>query len=285
MHEARGPDGKAARDPAQAEAPAAAESSYLKLPWPLVAGGLAAVLLLALAAGLLANRYLRQPIVVLPPATEVPLAAPTPSVASAGTTDALGTRSVATQSSLAAATATVGPAATVGMAATAQATAQVVAVATQTAVPAATAEPVATAVPVGTAMPTGRPTVSPALVDEIDQAYERYWQVRAEALFDLDESRLPEVMAGEHLAAAGRLIRQLRAENRAIETTVKHSYVLVDVTLDSVQIADTYVDNSVYIDPESRARLSEPPGNTLKELYQMNRIDGDWRVVSLARSS
>ena len=58
--------------------PEAEDSPYLKLPWPLVAGGLAAVLLVALAAGLLANRFVRQPTVVLPPPTAVSIAAATP---------------------------------------------------------------------------------------------------------------------------------------------------------------------------------------------------------------
>ena len=49
------------------------KSPYLRLPWPLVTAALAGVLLLALAVGLLANRYLRPQVGVVP--TPLPLAA------------------------------------------------------------------------------------------------------------------------------------------------------------------------------------------------------------------
>ncbi|HLZ29571.1 MAG TPA: hypothetical protein VKV73_19820, partial [Chloroflexota bacterium] len=59
---------------------------YIRLPWPLVAAALGGVLLLALALGLFANRYLRPQLGAAP--TSLPLAAaaepttgPTPSPA------------------------------------------------------------------------------------------------------------------------------------------------------------------------------------------------------------
>jgi hypothetical protein len=121
-------------------------------------------------------------------------------------------------------------------------------------------------------------------VDEITRAYEHYWQVRADALLTLDATRLPEVMDGDHLLAVERLVQQLRSEGRVIETDVQHSYVVVQSGTDDVQVVDTYVDNSVYLDAQSHAALSQPTGESLKELYRMNRIDGTWRVVSLVRS-
>src|SRR5437762_7401414 len=47
--------------------------SYVRLPWPVVAALLFGVLVLVLAAGLFANRYLRPQVGLMP--TEVPLAA------------------------------------------------------------------------------------------------------------------------------------------------------------------------------------------------------------------
>src|SRR5262249_37758695 len=54
---------------------ASGDSPYLRLPWQVVAGGLLLLLVVALAGGLLANRYLRPQTTVLPTATEVPVVA------------------------------------------------------------------------------------------------------------------------------------------------------------------------------------------------------------------
>jgi hypothetical protein len=132
---------------------------------------------------------------------------------------------------------------------------------------------------------TPRPTVSPELAAEVSSAYQQYWQIRAEALYDLDSSRLQEVMAGEHLAAAEELIAQLRSEGRAIRTDVTHNYVVLEATQTRAEIADEYTDDSIYVDMTSRQSLTGPVGALVKEQYQMDKIDGSWRVVNLVRST
>src|SRR5207237_10507699 len=94
------------------------------------------------------------------------------------------------------------------------------------------------------AAPTPRPTISPELTAVIGDAYQEYWQVRAEALYDLDASRLQEVMAGDHLAAVQERIDELRADGHAIQTDVDHKYVIVEATDDNAKLVDTYVDQS-----------------------------------------
>jgi len=235
-------------------------SPYLRLPWPLVAGGLLAVLGLALAAGLLANRALRE---------QLTLPTPTPPAAVALATAPPNIAATAVPTRLSPPTAQPAPVP-----------------ATATAAPATPGSVSATATPLVVSSPSAspRPTVDPVLADEVSQAYQHYWQVRAEALFDLDPSRLPEVMAGEHLAAAEQLIDELRSEGRAIVTDVDHHYAVVRASPDTAQIADTYVDQSIYVDPQSHSPLTGPANDKLQELYEMNKIDGTWRVVSLVRS-
>jgi hypothetical protein len=133
--------------------------------------------------------------------------------------------------------------------------------------------------------PLPTPTVSPVLAAEVGDAYQAYWQVRAQALYDLDTSHLPEVMSGDHLIAARDLVTQLRTEGRAIQTNVSHNYVVISATDTNATIADEYLDNSVYIDLTSHADLSKATGTTVREEYKMEKQDGSWRVVSLLRDS
>jgi len=237
-------------------------SPYLRLPWPLVAGGLLAVLGLALAAGLLANRALREQL-TLPtptPVAAVALATATPNAPTAAVT-AVPTRAPAPTS----APPTLAPTATAVPA-------------TPRPVPATATLPVASS-----PSPSPRPTVDPVLADEVSQAYQHYWQVRAEALFDLDASRLPEVMAGEHLADGQQLIAELRSEGRAIQTDVEHHFSVIQASSDSARVADTYIDHSVYVDPVSHDPVSAQADGTVREVYEMNKIDGAWRIVSIDR--
>ena len=264
---------------------------YIRLPWQIVGGALFLFLAALFAFGLFANRNLRPQLTVAPTAVSVG-EAQTPGLAEAATPTALvgappkpvGT---ATPQPAAAATATVAVTAT-----SMRATANGATAAAATSEPAATPAPVLTAgtatiavTPTREAAATPRPTVSPELAAEVGDAYKQYWQVRAEALFDLDTSRLSEVMSGEHLAAIEKLIEELRSEGHAIQTDVNHKYAVVEASSNDAEIEDTYTDSSVYVDAQSHAVLSEPANDVLQEQYQMSRINGGWRVVGLVRAS
>jgi hypothetical protein len=216
-------------------APEAGQTGYLKLPWLLVAGALIVLLGGALAVGLMANRSLREQVALPTPTAAALAAAPTATRVRA--------------------TATSPPA-------------------TATPVPQVTPTSVATATPEPTLAPSPRPTVDPALADEVSQAYLHYWDVRADALLNLDDSELPEVMGGDHLASAEKLIQQLRAEGHAIQTDVKHNFAVLDASTNHAEVVDIYEDNSMYVDPQSHRPIGAPVSDNLKELYVMDKIDG-----------
>jgi hypothetical protein len=142
----------------------------------------------------------------------------------------------------------------------------------------------ATPEPLDSPSPSPRPTVDPALAEEVSRAYEHYWQVRAEALFDLDPSHLPDVMAGDHLAAVQKLITELQSEGRAIQTDVEHHYAVSGAAGDRAEVTDTYISNSVYVDLATRAPLSEPTADHVGETYELSRLGGTWKVVTLVRT-
>ena len=214
------------------------ESPYIRLPWPVVTAGLAGVLVVALAVGLFANRYLRPQVQVVQTPLAVIAAAssptPAPEVAPAPTPE-----SAPTVAPTQLPTPLVQPSSILP---------------SPTAVP-ATPESTSLA-PSPTTVATPRATVSPELATEIGDAYETYWQVRAEALYSLDASRLPEVMAGEHLAAVEDRINELRTEGHAFETDVDHNYVVFEASAEDAKVADSYVDHSIYVDLQTHARLT-----------------------------
>src|SRR5437762_1252904 len=144
--------------------------SYMRLPWPVVAALLFGVLVLVLAIGLFANRYLRPQVGLVP--TEVPLAAPPasstslPATAVAATPVAALPRTPPIIGTVAAPTATPQP--------------------PQVTASTSTPQPPA----VASSTPSPLPTVEPALAEEVGRAYEMFWRVRSQALLELDATHL-----------------------------------------------------------------------------------------------
>jgi hypothetical protein len=190
------------------------------LPWPAVAGALAGLLVLMLAAGVLANQYLRpattipQPAATAaPPATSAtPLSASTPArpVAAAQPTSTL--QSAPSQLTVTPQSANAAP----------QPTVTLVTGTTATAPP-----PLETPTSVPIVSPTPSPTVDPELAAEVGKAYEHYWEIWGDAFLNLDTSHLDEVMGGDHLRVVQDRIEELRTEGRAVETHVDHNYRVI----------------------------------------------------------
>jgi hypothetical protein len=237
-------------------------SRYLRLPWPLVAAALFGILVIVLAAGLFANRYLRPQVGLVP--TEVPVAAPAATATSPPATAVPATPVVAlARTPLVIGTVTV-PTETPGRGAL---------------------TPTATeALRIGTATPAARPTLDPLLVAEVANGYEQYWQIRSKALLELDKSQLSQAMAGDHLSNITQLIDELAQEKRAIKTDVDHEYSVVQITGDSAQLVDDYISNSLYVDPITRQPLTAPASDELRVLYRLNKFDGKWKVVDSVRA-
>ncbi|HEY3061326.1 MAG TPA: hypothetical protein VGL99_20345 [Chloroflexota bacterium] len=243
------------RGVAAADASASGDSPYLKLPWPLVAGGLAAVLLIALTAGLLANRYLR-------PST-TPFVPPTSTIAAAAAAGTLTPRPVATP------TTELTPAPLILPLATSTSPA-----ASPTVAPVAAVSPSLSAVP----------TVDPALAAEVGRAYEAYWRVRAQAVLQLDSTHLSEVMDGEHLANIEQRISVLRSEGRAIRTKVSLNYNVIDASETTATIVDRIEDTSFFVKAGTEQPLTQPSADILLVMYRLQKISGLWKVVDSVRA-
>lgn len=157
-----------------------------------------------------------------------------------------------------------------------------IATAASTPVPAATesATPAASAA----ASPSPVPSIDPQLVHEIGTAYERYWTVRAASELSLDTSYLAEVMAGDELAGATRLIEQLRSEGRSVKTDVTLNYTVTYAVGDEAEVYDEYISRSRYVNPDTKEPLGvERAPSTFKVTHFMRKVGGTWKVIGEQR--
>jgi len=139
----------------------------------------------------------------------------------------------------------------------------------------------------GSALASASPSLRVAtdpLSLEIEQAYLHYWDVRTQAFYNLDPSHLGGVMAGPELARSLQQMKDLQAQGRAGKVDVDHHYLLASVSPDHAVVYDEYLNRSVFIDAKTKQVIptSSPPA-TEKISYDMQKIDGVWKVVDGAQ--
>ena len=231
---------------------------YIRLPWPLVAGGLFLLLAALFAFGLFANRNLRPqvgivstpPPIALTTPTAPPVAAPVHVPVSTPTSPATNVSATAAADS-------------------------------PTAI--ATQAPTQTRVPIAEATPVVQSTVDPALADDIGRAYVSFWRIKSQALLELDPSHLSDVMDGDYLVTTNELIEDLRSEGHAIKTQVVLNYVVVEADADNATIVDNFDDKRVYVAIGTEDVLSSPATDKLSIVYRLKKFSGTWKVVDSAR--
>jgi hypothetical protein len=248
---------------------------YMRLPMPLVALGIVALLGLLLGAGLYANANLRPQGVVLPApiSTPVPPTAETTAVPVAASTSAA--KPQPTPRRVVSPTPEPRPSPTTApIAALTQAPTPMVVVLDAT----ATVSPAISATQASEPS-TPLPTVDPTLGAEVGQAYENFWRVRSQALLELDETHLPEVMDGDFLTSFESSLQHLAEQGRAIKTQVSLNYAVVEATANSAIVHDGIEDNSYYVVAGTEQPLSDPTTDFLRLEVTLNKVDGAWKVV------
>jgi hypothetical protein len=128
------------------------------------------------------------------------------------------------------------------------------------------------------------PTADPRLLQEIEDAYRRYWEVYSTTLFHLDSSRLPEVAADDELRRIRDEVEDFRRRNRAVRAVVTHNYLVLDVTAGEAKVYDEIRDSSFLIDPVTKQPPEGPDARQLvKDIFFLRKVEGTWKVIRSLR--
>jgi hypothetical protein len=146
----------------------------------------------------------------------------------------------------------------------------------------------------GTATPSPRPstaeTVSASPTTSVEEAvtegYLQYWHVYSDALYNLDASRLGDVMTGPRLQRAIDEVSGLVQQGRAVKIEVSNQPVVLQVDGDKATVFDEYQNRSGFIDPVTKEPLSSP-GNAevIRDSVTLTRVDGVWKVLDSVRET
>jgi len=132
-----------------------------------------------------------------------------------------------------------------------------------------------------TAAPQAIPTATPSVEQQVSEAYLHYWDIYADAVFNLDDSRLPEVMTAPDLERARQEVEALRQRGRAAKIVVEHNFVILqlDQVAGSATIRDEYTNKSYEVDAQTEEMVGKAPqGNVLTDTYFLVKEGGTWKV-------
>lgn len=146
--------------------------------------------------------------------------------------------------------------------------------------------PTASTTPSATA--TASSSATPSVEDEVEAAYLDYWDVYSDAVFNLDESDLEQVMAGPLLERTLEEIDSLRQQNRAAKIDVEHNFAVLDVdsAAGTAVVRDAYANRSSFVDANTKELIGQPAGGEIiTDTYSLRLVDGTWKVEDSVRES
>ena len=138
--------------------------------------------------------------------------------------------------------------------------------------------------PTSTALPTtngATPATSPRVEEEVSAAYLRYWEVYADAVYNLDQTGLEEAMTGSQLQRTRDEIDGLRQRGRAAKIVVEHNFFVADLdaAAGTATIRDQYTNSSYEVDAETKEMVGgAAPGTVVSDTYFLVKEGEAWKV-------
>jgi hypothetical protein len=143
------------------------------------------------------------------------------------------------------------------------------------------ASPTTTTAPQITAV---SPTTSSSPQGDADAllgAFQRSWQIYADALRRLDPSRLPTAFAGSALRAAQSEVAAQKGSGQPVRIDVEHHPRVLLVTATDGVVTDEGVNHSVVLDPNTGQPAEPDPNERFTERRSFKFLGGGWKVVEI----
>jgi hypothetical protein len=134
--------------------------------------------------------------------------------------------------------------------------------------------------PSTTAAPPATPTTLSAKA-ELLAAYNRSWDVYADALRRLDPSRLPTAFASSALRAVQSEVATQKARRQPVRIDVEHDPKVLLVTATDGVVADEGVNHSVALDPATGKPVETDPNEPFRERRSFKLLGRTWKVVEV----
>jgi hypothetical protein len=116
---------------------------------------------------------------------------------------------------------------------------------------------------------------------ELLAAYNRSWDIYADALRRLDPSRLSTAFDGSALRAVQSEVATQKATREPVRIDVEHDPKVLLVTATDGVVADEGVNHSVVLDPATGKPTEPDPNEPFHERRSLKRLGRTWKVVEV----
>jgi hypothetical protein len=116
---------------------------------------------------------------------------------------------------------------------------------------------------------------------ELLAAYNRSWEIYADALRRLDPDRLPAAFSGNALRAVQAEVATQKARRQPVRIEVEHDPKVLLVTATDGVVADEGINHSVVLDPVTDQPTEQDPNEPFRERRSFKYLDRAWKVVEV----
>jgi hypothetical protein len=114
---------------------------------------------------------------------------------------------------------------------------------------------------------------------DVRDAYNRYWQARVDAAYNLDPSLLPQVEANPWLAMEQAALNDMRTAGTARKVEANHSLRVRYATESEALILDDYSLQVETLDATTKEPVSDAASAIYRTVTRMQKLDGAWKAV------
>jgi outer membrane murein-binding lipoprotein Lpp len=116
---------------------------------------------------------------------------------------------------------------------------------------------------------------------ELLAAYNRSWDIYADALRRLDPARLGTAFAGSALKTVQAEVATQKARKQPVRIDVEHNPKILLVTATDGVVADEGINHSVVLDPSTGQPAEQDPDEPFRERRSLKFLGGAWKVVEV----
>ena len=142
-----------------------------------------------------------------------------------------------------------------------------------------------TATTVVTSTTVPEPAPRTGVEGEVEAAYLRSWDVYADAVLRLDDSRLAEVYSGPALLIRTDEIADLARDRTPVRVALEHDYEIVVLNATNAVVLENYRNHSVLLDGSTMQPLEPDPNDIVRREYVLVEEGSGWRVSQLNAAS
>lgn len=134
--------------------------------------------------------------------------------------------------------------------------------------------------------PTTPPPTSPSetptdVKADVEQAYLAAWDVWADALLQLDTSRLSEAFTGHALELITSQVEEERQQNEPVQIRAEHNYTIAILDEKTASVDDRYINHNVRLDPDTLEPIEEDPNRREHRSFTLKLVDGTWKITRI----